>query len=47
MQCVTTDPDSCKRALAIGGGIANFVDGAVTFNGIIHKQKIIVYHQFF
>ncbi|XP_050117438.1 ATP-citrate synthase subunit alpha chain protein 1-like isoform X3 [Malus sylvestris] len=37
--CATADPDGCKRALIIGGGIANFTDVAATFNGIIRALK--------
>ena len=39
MQCATADPDGRKRALLIGGGIANFTDVAATFNGIIRALK--------
>ncbi|KAJ3691870.1 hypothetical protein LUZ61_000037 [Rhynchospora tenuis] len=35
LDCATADPDGRKRALLIGGGIANFTDVAATFNGII------------
>lgn len=38
-QCATADPDGRKRALLIGGGIANFTDVAATFNGIIKALK--------
>lgn len=43
MQCATADPDGRKRALLIGGGIANFTDVAATFNGIIRalKEKVL------
>lgn len=43
LQCVTADPDGQKRALVIGGGIANFTDVAATFNGIIRalKEKVV------
>lgn len=43
MQCATADPDGRKRALVIGGGIANFTDVAATFNGIIRalKEKVV------
>ncbi|KAF3964586.1 hypothetical protein CMV_011143 [Castanea mollissima] len=34
--CVTADPDGRKRALVIGGGIANFTDVAATFNARVH-----------
>lgn len=42
-QCATADPDGRKRALLIGGGIANFTDVAATFNGIIRalKEKVL------
>lgn len=39
LQCATADPDGCKRALVIGGGIANFTDVAATFNGIIRALR--------
>lgn len=39
LQCATADPDGHKRALVIGGGIANFTDVAATFNGIIQALK--------
>lgn len=39
LQCATVDPDGRKRALIIGGGIANFTDVAATFNGIIRALK--------
>nr|XP_023922547.1 ATP-citrate synthase alpha chain protein 1 [Quercus suber] len=39
LECVTADPDGRKRALVIGGGIANFTDVAATFNGIIRALK--------
>nr|AZI76136.1 ACL alpha1 [Vaccinium corymbosum] len=35
----TADPDGRKRALLIGGGIANFTDVAATFNGIIRALR--------
>lgn len=38
-QCATADPDGRKRALLIGGGIANFTDVAATFNGIIRALR--------
>lgn len=38
-QCATADPDGLKRALLIGGGIANFTDVAATFNGIIRALR--------
>jgi ATP citrate lyase citrate-binding len=31
----TANPDGRKRALLVGGGIANFTDVAATFKGII------------
>ncbi|KAL6577891.1 ATP-citrate synthase alpha chain protein 1 [Orobanche minor] len=37
--CATAEPDGRKRALVIGGGIANFTDVAATFNGIIRALK--------
>ncbi|XP_023537158.1 ATP-citrate synthase alpha chain protein 1-like isoform X1 [Cucurbita pepo subsp. pepo] len=39
IECATADPDGQKRALVIGGGIANFTDVAATFNGIIRALK--------
>lgn len=39
MQCATANPDGQKRALIIGGGIANFTDVAATFNGIIRALR--------
>ncbi|KAM1065740.1 hypothetical protein ACFX13_021557 [Malus domestica] len=39
IDCATSDPDGRKRALVIGGGIANFTDVAATFNGIIRALK--------
>ncbi|KAL0447141.1 UNVERIFIED_CONTAM: ATP-citrate synthase alpha chain protein 1 [Sesamum latifolium] len=36
---VVIDPDGQKRALVIGGGIANFTDVAATFSGIIRALK--------
>ncbi|KAG6537976.1 hypothetical protein ZIOFF_003079 [Zingiber officinale] len=39
VDCATTDPDGRKRALIIGGGIANFTDVAATFNGIIRALR--------
>ncbi|KAL5580053.1 hypothetical protein UlMin_012495 [Ulmus minor] len=35
IDCATFNPDGCKRALVIGGGIANFTDVVATFNNII------------
>ncbi|KAK4426511.1 ATP-citrate synthase alpha chain protein 3 [Sesamum alatum] len=42
VECATADPDGPKRALVIGGGIANFTDVAATFSGIFRalKEKI-------
>lgn len=47
MQCATADPDGRKRALVIGGGIANFTDVAATFSGIIRalKEKVQNHHK--
>ncbi|XP_071736440.1 ATP-citrate synthase alpha chain protein 2 [Rutidosis leptorrhynchoides] len=39
IDCATADPDGQKRALVVGGGIANFTDVAATFNGIIRAMK--------
>lgn len=39
VQSATADPDGRKRALLIGGGIANFTDVAATFNGIIRALR--------
>ncbi|KAG6533652.1 hypothetical protein ZIOFF_007527 [Zingiber officinale] len=39
VDCATADPDGRKRALIIGGGIANFTDVAATFNGIIRALR--------
>ncbi|KAJ4768077.1 ATP-citrate synthase [Rhynchospora pubera] len=39
LDCVTAEPDGRKRALLIGGGIANFTDVAATFNGIIRALR--------
>eukprot|EP00252_Welwitschia_mirabilis_P018951 TRINITY_DN425_c0_g1_i1.p1 TRINITY_DN425_c0_g1~~TRINITY_DN425_c0_g1_i1.p1 ORF type:complete len:364 (-),score=80.74 TRINITY_DN425_c0_g1_i1:336-1427(-) len=39
LDCATANPDGCKRALLIGGGIANFTDVAETFNGIIRALR--------
>ncbi|KAM7484218.1 hypothetical protein LguiA_000227 [Lonicera macranthoides] len=39
LDCATADPDGRKRALVVGGGIANFTDVAATFNGIIRALK--------
>lgn len=39
IDCATAGPDGRKRALVIGGGIANFTDVAATFNGIIRALR--------
>nr|CAB3462350.1 unnamed protein product [Digitaria exilis] len=39
LDCATADPDGRKRALLIGGGIANFTDVAATFSGIIRALR--------
>ncbi|ONK70678.1 uncharacterized protein A4U43_C04F390 [Asparagus officinalis] len=39
IDCATADPDGDKRALVIGGGIANFTDVAATFSGIIRALR--------
>ncbi|KAK6117936.1 hypothetical protein DH2020_048341 [Rehmannia glutinosa] len=39
IDCATAEPDGRKRALVIGGGIANFTDVAATFSGIIRALK--------
>lgn len=39
IDCATAEPDGRKRALVIGGGIANFTDVAATFNGIIRALR--------
>ena len=39
LQCATANPDGQKRALLIGGGIANFTDVAATFSGIIRALR--------
>ncbi|CAJ1958299.1 unnamed protein product [Sphenostylis stenocarpa] len=39
IDCATSNPDGEKRALVIGGGIANFTDVAATFSGIIRALK--------
>ncbi|KAH6770798.1 ATP-citrate lyase A-1 [Perilla frutescens var. hirtella] len=39
IDCATAEPDGQKRALVIGGGIANFTDVAATFSGIIRALK--------
>ena len=35
MCSATANPDGCRKALLVGGGIANFTDVAATFKGII------------
>lgn len=39
LELATREPDGRGRVLNIAGGIANFTDIAVTFNGIIHALK--------
>eukprot|EP00897_Mesotaenium_endlicherianum_P009063 jgi/Mesen1/8185/ME000044S07451 len=39
IDCATANPDGKKRALVIGGGIANFTDVAATFSGIIRALR--------
>ncbi|XP_074307361.1 ATP-citrate synthase alpha chain protein 3 [Silene latifolia] len=39
IDCATANPDGRKRALLIGGGIANFTDVAATFSGIIRALR--------
>lgn len=39
IDCATAEPDGRRRALVIGGGIANFTDVAATFNGIIRALR--------
>jgi ATP citrate (pro-S)-lyase len=39
ISCATAHPDGRKRALVVGGGIANFTDVAATFNGIIRAMR--------
>ncbi|XP_024372226.1 ATP-citrate synthase alpha chain protein 3 [Physcomitrium patens] len=39
IDCCTANPDGRKRALVVGGGIANFTDVAATFNGIIRAMR--------
>lgn len=48
LQCATANPDGRKRALLIGGGIANFTDVAATFNGIIRalREKVCLIELF-
>jgi len=43
-QCATANLDGRKRALVIGGGIANFTDVAATFSGIIRALREKVSH---
>jgi ATP citrate (pro-S)-lyase len=38
IDCATANPDGQRRALVVGGGIANFTDVAATFNGIIRAM---------
>lgn len=47
LQCTTADPDGRKRALVIGGGIADFTDVAATFSGVIQalKEKVRNHHK--
>lgn len=46
LQSATAEPDGRKRALLIGGGIANFTDVAATFSGIIRalKEKVCYWY---
>jgi len=39
IDCCTANPDGQRRALVVGGGIANFTDVAATFNGIIRAFR--------
>jgi ATP citrate (pro-S)-lyase len=39
IDCCTANPDGRRRALVVGGGIANFTDVAATFNGIIRAFR--------
>eukprot|EP00252_Welwitschia_mirabilis_P013184 TRINITY_DN29103_c0_g1_i1.p1 TRINITY_DN29103_c0_g1~~TRINITY_DN29103_c0_g1_i1.p1 ORF type:complete len:424 (+),score=116.37 TRINITY_DN29103_c0_g1_i1:461-1732(+) len=39
IDCATASPDGQRRALVIGGGIANFTDVAATFSGIIRALR--------
>jgi ATP citrate (pro-S)-lyase len=39
IDCATANPDGRRRALVVGGGIANFTDVAATFNGIIRALR--------
>jgi ATP citrate (pro-S)-lyase len=45
IDCATANPDGQRRALVVGGGIANFTDVAATFNGIIramHEKQTLL-----
>lgn len=39
LQCATASPDGRKRALLVGGGIANFTSVAGTFTGIVKAMR--------
>lgn len=39
IDCATADPDGTRKALLIGGGIANFTDVAATFSGIMRALR--------
>lgn len=39
IDCCTANPDGRRRALVVGGGIANFTDVAATFSGIIRAFR--------
>eukprot|EP00741_Cyanophora_paradoxa_P004788 tig00000829_g4646.t1 len=39
LELATRNPDGRKRALLVGGGVANFTDVAATFTGIISAMK--------
>mmetsp|Transcript_6541 Transcript_6541/g.18864 ORF Transcript_6541/g.18864 Transcript_6541/m.18864 type:complete len:425 (-) Transcript_6541:108-1382(-) len=39
LRCCTANPDGRKRALLVGGGIANFTSVAATFTGIVRAMK--------
>lgn len=39
LQCATSTPDGRKRALLVGGGIANFTSVAGTFTGIVKAMR--------
>jgi hypothetical protein len=43
MQCATADPDGRKRALLIGGGIANFTDVAGIIRALREKVPKITH----